>query len=109
MLEDPLLVADSWSRFRTEFGQYQLGCLLLEVGLWCLIRDLKTNTRQKFDGPGWRDTWREYLENKTKPLEVEMGKIYSEVVLNLLRGLDANRRGLEYWDAVVLRLSECKA
>jgi hypothetical protein len=96
------------SRFRIEFDQYQLGCVLLEIGLWCLIGDLKKMTnKEQFSGSDWREVWKEYLKKKARFLALEMGKIYSDVVLNLLEGLDAD--GMEYWDAVVLRLGQCRA
>jgi len=105
------LTADSGEqkpRFRVEFDHYQLGCLLLEIGLWFLIGDLKKTTSQKkFSGDDWRDIWKEYLEKKAEKLEVQMGHIYSQVVLKLLRGLEGD--GIEYWDNVILRLGQCQA
>jgi len=106
--EEPSPEDEDKSRFRIEFDQYQLGCLLLEIGLWCLIGSLKQATKKEFSGLDWREDWKEYLESKTKILEVEMGKIYAEVVWNLLRGLDADGSRLEYWNVVVLRPSEFK-
>lgn len=32
-------VVERRSKFRIEFDQYRLGCVLLEIGLWLLIRD----------------------------------------------------------------------
>ena len=61
-----------------------------------MIGDLKRATRREFSGQDWRQDWKEYLGSKTKILEVEMGKIYSDVVLNLLGGLDADGKRLEY-------------
>lgn len=107
--EEPSPQDNDKSRFRIEFDHYQLGCVLLEIGLWCLIGDLKQATWQTFSGPDWREDWKKYLENKTEALEIEMGKIYAEVVLTLLRGLDADGRTQEYWNAVVRQLSELKA
>ncbi|KAE9374005.1 hypothetical protein N431DRAFT_502980 [Stipitochalara longipes BDJ] len=107
--EDPSPEDSDQSRFRIEFDHYQLGCVLLEIGLWCLIGDLKKAKGDTFSGPNWREEWKKYLEHKTKILEVEMGKIYSEVVLNLLQGLDAYGKDMEYWNVVVRQLSICTA
>jgi len=98
---------DNKSRYRIEFDHYQLGCLLLEIGLWCLIGDLKRWTAEQFVGPDWRNYWKKYLENKAAQLEQEMGKMYSDVVLYLLRGLEEAE--IEYWNGVVLRLDQCRA
>jgi hypothetical protein len=98
---------DSKSRYRIEFDHYQLGCLLLEIGLWCLIGDLKRWTAEQFVGPDWRNHWKKYLENKAAKLEQEMGKMYSDVVLYLLKGLEEAE--IEYWNGVVLRLDQCRA
>jgi hypothetical protein len=92
---------------RIEFDHYQLGCLLLEIGLWCLIGDLKKWTAEPFVGLDWRNYWKKYLENKGEKLEQEMGKIYSDVVLHFLKGLEAAE--MEYWTGVVLRLDQCRA
>ncbi|KJZ70210.1 hypothetical protein HIM_10396 [Hirsutella minnesotensis 3608] len=100
----------STSKYRIEFDQYQLGCVLLEIGRWGLIgnQGLRGATRTKFsDDENGRDHWRQYLIGKASSLASDMGQIYSDVVQNLLLGLNA--QGKEFWHAVVLELSKCNA
>lgn len=64
-------------------------------------------SQEQFTRWDWRERWKDHLEKKARILQLEMGEIYSNVVLNLLRGLDGDE--IEYWDGVVLRLGECRA
>ncbi|KAH6874397.1 hypothetical protein B0T10DRAFT_586357, partial [Thelonectria olida] len=102
----------STSRYRAEFDQYQLGCLLLEIGRWVLIgsKGLRGATSRTFsDDEEGRHLWRLYLVEKASTLATEMGEIYCNVVKNLLLGLNADGKGLEFWHAVVLELLKCNA
>jgi hypothetical protein len=108
-LQEPA-ISKSSSRFRLEYDQYQLGCILLEVGYWRLLGDIKRrSSHRSFSGDGWQESWREYLIGKARKLDTEMGSIFSEVVVNLLQGLNDGGRELEFWDSVVLELNKCKA
>lgn len=82
--EDPSPEDDDKSRFRVEFDHYRLGCVLLEIGLWCLIGDSTKATTETFSGSHWRNNWKDYLEKKTKILKIKTNKIYSKIILNLL-------------------------
>ncbi|KAH7128861.1 hypothetical protein EDB81DRAFT_764017 [Dactylonectria macrodidyma] len=79
-------------KYRAEFDQYQLGCVLLEIGRWVLIgeKGLRGATSRKFtDDEEGRDRWRQYLVDKASSLATEMGEIYCNVVKNLLLGLNS--------------------
>ncbi|KAF2251189.1 hypothetical protein BU26DRAFT_517904 [Trematosphaeria pertusa] len=97
------------ARYRKEFDQYQLGCVLLEIGRWRSLADLRQSCGRQFGGEEGREAWREYLLTQARKLKPDMGAIYAKVVTKLLRGLDANGRNEEFWDAVVLQLSQCNA
>jgi hypothetical protein len=95
-------------RYRPYFDHYQLGCVLLEIGMWRLLGDLGRPKDVPVDDE-WRRMWRFKLRDKAARLSVDMGEIYSGVVLDLLTGLNEDQKEREFWDAVVLRLSRCCA
>jgi len=95
-------------RFRAEFDQYALGCVLLEIGMWRRLTDLAGAGRMMANPDvELREQWRLRLKDKAEKLLMDMGEVYSRVVLNLLCGLDADGRGADFWDTVVLQLSRC--
>lgn len=95
-------------RYRPYFDHYQLGCVLLEIGMWRLLGNLGRPKDVPVDD-GWRRMWRLKPRDKAVRLAVDMGEMYSGVVLDLLSGLNEDQREREFWDAVVPRLSQCCA
>ncbi len=96
------------SRYKLHFDHYQLGCVLLEIGMWRLLGEL-TRPKKVPGDDDWSKSWRLKLREKAERLAVDMGEIYSKVVLNLLTGIDSEGREGEFWDVVVLQLSHCRA
>lgn len=96
------------SRYKPYFDHYQLGCVLLEIGMWRLLGDLGRRKDIPIDDE-WRRMWRLKLKDKAARLAVDMGEIYSGVVLDLLTGLNEHGEERNFWDAVVLQLKQCCA
>ncbi|KAH8900177.1 hypothetical protein GQ53DRAFT_758276 [Thozetella sp. PMI_491] len=98
-------------RYKTCFDHYQLGCVLLEIGMWKLLGDMgrmKRGGNAPVDAE-WQETCRLQLMHRAKKLAVEMGEIYTNVVLKLLSGLHEDGRDGEFWDVAVLQLARCCA
>ncbi|MCJ1427882.1 hypothetical protein MMC29_005788 [Sticta canariensis] len=100
------------ARYELKFDHYALGCLLLEIGYWTRLRELFESEVVPLDLTRDEDQtkWRRHLVSEATHLGPEVGVIFRDVVLKLLKGLD--RRGESkkdfYWD-VVAQLEKCRA
>ena len=100
------------ARYELKFDHYALGCLLLEIGYWTRLRRLFESEVVPLDLTRDEDQakWRRHLFKEATHLGSEVGVIFRDVVLKLLKGLD--RRGESkkdfYWD-VVAQLEKCRA
>lgn len=100
------------ARYELKFDHYALGCLLLEIGYWTRLRKLFESEAVSLDLTRDEDQtkWRKHLVSEATHLGPEVGVIFRDVVLKLLKGLD--RRGESkkdfYWD-VVAQLEKCRA
>jgi hypothetical protein len=92
-----------------EYDHYQLGCILLEIGLWKSLPEIRQALSGKLHGEDWRDTWRSELIRYAEKMKRDMGEIYCDAVVKLLRGLEFEEHRGEFWDDVVLALSKCNA
>ena len=99
-------------RYEVKFDHYALGCLFLEIGLWTRLRNLFEDEVVPLNLGRDEDQhrWRRHLVCHVTNLGSEVGVIFRDVVLTLLKGLD--RRGESkkdfYWD-VVAQLEKCRA
>lgn len=100
------------ARYEVRFDHYALGCLFLEFGFWYRLRDLFESETVPLDLTRDEDQqkWKRHLVCQATQLGSEVGVIFREVVLALLKGLD--RRGESKkdfcWD-VVAQLEKCRA
>lgn len=100
------------ARYELKFDHYALGCLLLEIGYWTRLRKLFESEAVPLDLTRDEDQtkWRRHLVSEATHLGPDVGVIFRDVVLKLLKGLD--RRGESkkdfYWD-VVAQLEKCRA
>ena len=70
---------------------------------------MKHGLSGRLKGNDWRDTWRSELIKQAEMMKRDVGQIYSEVVVKLLRGLEFEEHRGEFWEDVVLALSKCNA
>lgn len=92
-------------RYRQEFDQYQLGCMLLEIAIWEPLVDI----RRRMDSRLKPGEWRTMLVQQAEKLKKRMGQIYSGVVVRLLQGLNSESKIGYFWEDVVLELQKCNA
>jgi hypothetical protein len=82
--------------------------MLLEIGLWKMLPDIKSVSRRTF-GDRWQEEWKEEMIKQAEKMKRDMGQIYSDVVVKLLRGLKFEEHRGEFWADIVLALSKCNA
>jgi hypothetical protein len=93
--------------YKQEYDHYQLGCLLIEIAYWETLPELRDKMPNKPE-PGSQE-WMEVLVEQAGRIKRDMGEIYSDVVLSLLRGLDFDGHVGDFWEDVVFALYQCNA
>jgi len=93
--------------FRREFDQFSLGCVLLEIGRWGLLKDWRIASGWNKDREGGDDAWRAEVVAQAKRLGGVMGRIYTDVVVSLLESVEWEEG--DFWEDVVLKLKDCNA
>ena len=99
-------------RYEVTFDHYALGCLFLELALWTNLRVLFESEEVPLDLTKEEDQKRrkKHLISWASELGPEVGVIFQDVILTLLKGLDKRGQSKKdfYWD-VVAQLEKCRA
>ena len=92
-------------RYSEPFDQYQLGCVLMEIAHWRLLKDIKDMIGPKLKADDWSDK----LIWHAQELTSDIGEIYGSVMERLLRGIEVDNAGEDFWLNVVWELQQCRA